>query len=180
MLHLRNEPLPQILRPALPVFGLCDSGPDRRGLVLVEGEAMKLFLVSTGEYSDYTVRGIYSAPDKAEDAKLFYNSENEIEEFELDTLPPHPEGHLLYLVTMARDGALIDVVRSYPTEYGDSFENDHNWIPSSGGVEFTIWAFNKDQAVKVANEKRAQLIASNLWIEDWNKWNGLTPEQKVI
>lgn len=45
---------------------------------------MKVFLVSTGSYSDYNVEGIFSTYEKANDFKNYIRYANDIEEYELD------------------------------------------------------------------------------------------------
>ncbi len=55
-------------------------------------EGTTIWLVSDGSYSDYHVLGIYSTHELAVAAKEAHNAYNEIEEWELDQIPPGPPG----------------------------------------------------------------------------------------
>jgi hypothetical protein len=37
-------------------------------------------------------------------------------------------------------------------------------------VSFDVWAKDESHAVKIANERRVQLIASGQWEADWEAW----------
>ena len=128
---------------------------------------MKVYIVSDGWYSDYHICGIYSTPEKAEEAKRVFNA-GDIDELELDKVPDHPPGLVLWVFHMDRQGNSKDVSR---IGAGDC-ENE-TWNPGLHGkehVRFSIWARDEKHAVKVANERRIQLLASNEWTTDWEVW----------
>ena len=60
----------------------------------------KIYLVTDGNYSDYHVLGAFSSMEKAEQAKLLYAADNDIEEYELDAIPDSPPGLFAYVVLM--------------------------------------------------------------------------------
>lgn len=128
---------------------------------------MNIYLVTDGEYSDYRVMCACSTKEKAKYAKKFYVAEY-IEEYELDALPDHPAGMFWYSVQMDRDGNS----RNIEPESGVYGTSSMDWCPYGDGetVGFSMWATNERHAVKVANERRAQLIASGEWTTDWNVW----------
>ena len=130
------------------------------------------YIVVTGEYSDYHVCGVYSTRPKADYAATLYNGE--VIEYEIDELPDHPKGLLGYRVEMKKDGA-ADVQRCGigPMEIylAGSFLNDYSRKDDGQLVivkEFVIsvWAKDEQHAVKIVNEKRAQIIAANEWPDD--------------
>jgi hypothetical protein len=128
--------------------------------------SVTLYVVTSGEYSDYRVRGIYSTHEKAEQARDFFNTENDIEEHEIDALPEHPPGMLRYTVLMDRDGRVDSVAR---VDAGGSY---YEWtVRDAVFVGFHVWARDETHAIKIANDRRAQLLASNLWTTDWGTWH---------
>ena len=139
-------------------------------------ESTKLYLVAAGEYSDYHLCGIYSTLDKAEYAKKLYDA-NEIEEYTLDEIPAHPKGMLLYSVAMKPDGNDSRVYQRDASEAEDAYE----WksYGKSERFEFQMWARDEEHAIKIANERRAQLIANNLINIDWEEWLALDNAGKI-
>ena len=131
-------------------------------------EPMKVFIVSSGSYSDYHILGIYSTREKAEHAKKLYASDNEIEEFNLDEIPNVPPGLFLYGVHMNKNG---DVKEAKITYAADEYLE---WHPFSGYGEpvvcFNVFAEDEAHAIKIANEKRIQLIAENIWTGDYSEF----------
>jgi hypothetical protein len=127
---------------------------------------MMIYLVSDGEYSDYTVLGLYSTKEKAEEAQLLYTAEY-IEEFELDAIPPHPPGELRWSVHM-KDNGDVPFVHQFPAkdEYVP-FESgrmlfEGRW-PKTDGRFMYLWARDKEHAIKIASEKRREMIVSGEW-----------------
>jgi len=132
-----------------------------------------VYLVSDGSYSDYRVAGVYSTKEKADYAKRLFATVNEIEEYELDGLPEHPPGMLYFSVVMDEAGNVTQSYTSAPNYY------KHKWAPfGSGKFILYQWAKDSAHAIKIANEKRIQLIASGLWPIDWEKWRKLTDAEQ--
>ena len=134
---------------------------------------MKVFAVTTGEYSAYCVEGIYSTLENAEKAHRMFASENRIVEYEVDAIPDHPPGMLYYLVEMDVNGNTDRVKQCNVCEF-------HGWngIPTPSGryVGFDVWAKDETHAVKIANEKRIQLIASGEFTTDWKNYKSQLKE----
>lgn len=122
---------------------------------------MKIYIVTDGIYSNYHVVGVYSTQEAAERAKVLYASDNDIEEFELDAMPDTPNDRLYpYEVSIHKDGNVADVCRLSVVE---SWYPDRWFRSFSNAVVFIIRAQDEKHAVKIANEKRAHLIASGEW-----------------
>jgi hypothetical protein len=123
---------------------------------------MKVYIVSTGWYSDYDVRGIFSTKEKARYAKKFWCSENNIEPFELDELPEHPKDYFFFKVLMNRNGdSDSGVQRCEPSNSRMDFRVTAEWLTDHWS--FFVWARDEEHAIKIANERRAALIATGKW-----------------
>lgn len=131
---------------------------------------MKLFVVTSGEYSDRKITGIYSSKDKAELAQKLFATENQIEEWELDSIPIHPSGMLLFKVRMEKNGTVRDCYAV------DSSVKWDQWTPAIEvpAVDFVVWARDNTHAIKITNEQRTQLIASGEWTTDYYEWRRRT------
>ena len=129
----------------------------------------KVFVVTDGEYSSYRIRCACSTMEKAEEARIFYNSGRDIDIYELDALPETPNGYLRWIVTMDHEG-------NSTVKREDSSEKIyHDWQPygqyfPQGSVIFEMYARDETHAVKIANEKRIALLDSGEWTTDWDKF----------
>ena len=131
---------------------------------------MKLYLVSDGTYSDYAVIGIYSTLELAERARLLFATDNSIEDYELDDIPETPPGLLPYLVRMDRNGNTTDDPCRVSVGGGELSEPKPVSISYGDAYSFEVWADSIEHAVKIANEKRLQLIATNQWLTYDEYW----------
>ena len=142
---------------------------------------MKIYAVSQGEYSGYEIFGLYSTKELAEEAKKLFASDNGIEEYELDALPAHRKGLYFWEVAMNRQGDIVPdrrseagVVRTSVTEYregNDAYPVDSSFrSKKTDAMRFRVWAKDEGHAIKVANERRAQMIASGDFESDWDAW----------
>ncbi len=130
-----------------------------------------IYLVTEGCYSDYMVRGAFSTKEKAEYAKKLFAADNDIEEYQLDELPEHPQGMFWYEVRMLING---DVVEATTGDAESTWK--HEWCPAwDESVKFGMWAEDEKAAIKVANERRIRLIESEEWTTDWNVWKAKRP-----
>jgi hypothetical protein len=137
----------------------------------------KVYAVNSGHYSDYRIIALFSTPERANEfmAAVPDGDYNELEEFDLDpdTADLIRRGYSIWTVHMLRDGGVERVARS--NLGGDEVTNvGHQiWrrtqVPAfvGGGIPdiltSTVWAKSGDQAVKIVNEHRAQMIASGEW-----------------
>lgn len=121
----------------------------------------KVFLVSQGDYSDYHIVAAFSTHEKAErhmalmPANDWY-SKARLEEMELDTTPDVPVGHKVFEIVMDEDGAVVSKSQHEPESLGFHFRDKRYGC-------FRVTATDLRHAVKIANEKRTQLLAFNQW-----------------
>lgn len=130
---------------------------------------MKIYLVSAGDYSAYGIDALFSSYDKAQ-AFIDEVCGERIEEYELD--PPNVDmkrkGYKLWFITMKRDGSVLccndqsfrgDLVdTSGELEINDSCSGKYRDIAYA-----RLWAKSEEHAIKIVNEKRAQMIAMGKW-----------------
>lgn len=130
------------------------------------------YIVVTGEYSDYHVCGVYSTRKKANYAAKVYDGE--VVTHKVDELPAHPKGLLGYQVRMKKDGAAkaqrigVEWMQHYKTpQFTDDYirQDDGQYLIVKE-LAVSVWAKDEQHAVKIVNEKRAQIIAANEWPDD--------------
>jgi hypothetical protein len=135
-----------------------------------------IWVIESGSYSDYRVDGVYSSKKNAEMAKRALksalSSDMTIREWELDPgIEDFRKGYDYWHILMLRDGTVEgDVKRNrYPSAgstYGiwkrtEAPATKGKGIP--GALLANVWARNAKHAVKIVNEKRAQMIANGEW-----------------
>lgn len=129
----------------------------------------KVFAVSSGSYSDYSIHAIFSTKEGAEQfISRFVTGYDpyEIEEYELDPAEKFvKKGLIPYRVFIDRDGAAectqMDSMYDIPSGTEEEFlAKTYHGRPV---LRVTGWFKSSDHAVKVANERRTQRIAQNLW-----------------
>lgn len=127
---------------------------------------MKVYLVSTGEYSDYSVEGIYSTRELAEEAVKRFASHNDIKEFELDAMPELKDG--LYGWRVRFDGENIASTQREGIDFWSWREHrrtmfcvdDETYGPARKKGDVTVYCFARDEehANKVAIDKRREAL----------------------
>ena len=124
----------------------------------------KVYLISRGSYSDYSVVGAFSTKEKAEqfikEAKETeqvgcYQLNDEIEELGIDCLTT-PKGLHPYTVYFNKE-KVISTHPSYVEEMQTVIK------PYGYAKQLSCWAKDEQHATKIANEIRVQLIALNQW-----------------
>lgn len=131
---------------------------------------MTVYVINRGCYSDRYIVGVYSEKQKAErvvelmeTGSEYYGKLVDIEEYELDEYNPGepPQGMLPYEVVMFTNG------KSRVSRCSiEDFELHQCMIPSSDWNRhwlFRVFAKDREHAIKIANEQRAQLIANGEW-----------------
>jgi hypothetical protein len=138
---------------------------------------MKVYVVEQGSYSDRGVIGVCSTEELAK--RLIELTEDSwapggYHEWTIDEIPPCPIGLLPWSVVMDRRGGVERVGR----------ENiiDFKLVVYAFGrnnlMYFSMFARDKEHAIKIANEKRGILIAQNVWLSHkvdliaLKKWQG--------
>jgi hypothetical protein len=130
----------------------------------------KVYMVTDGEYSDYSVIGVYSTREKAEYAQTLYAAENGIDELELDHIPPHPPGELRWGVRILDNGDVVSVFQTTPDEdkclQVESTRQKYWGGEVKPGRSFLLWARDQAHAIKIACEKRREMLALGTWDTD--------------
>jgi len=136
--------------------------------------ATVVFIVTSGDYSDYGIDGVYSTRELAEAAIKHDEYEARIEEFFLDNGSTDPNRYRVFTIHMQRDGSVSASLEggcSAPTIASEDWSR-HNvcekpfrdaWTTPPGAFSFCVTARDLQHAIKIVNEKRAQLIANNEW-----------------
>jgi hypothetical protein len=128
----------------------------------------KIYIVTSGEYSDYHIEAVFSTKELAEsyiedttsEDNRFYDDPT-IEIYEIDGYSDMKKrGYKLYYVSMEKDGSVYSI-------------NETDWCPHQD--ELCINRFNRltamvkakseKHAIKIVNERRAYLIANDLFKE---------------
>ncbi len=128
---------------------------------------MKVYLVTSGYYSDYKVDAVCSTEERAKAAREFFNSTNCIEEFVIDKLPEHPEGMLLWRVLIRPDGVVQFVERE-----GGADLAGYEWVPYGDDIHLhmAMWARDEDHAIKIAGERLFRAQASGEITTNRDAW----------
>lgn len=135
----------------------------------------KVYVVTSGEYSDYHIDGMFSTEELAQkfidSFKRHEYTEMDIEEWELDVHKDAlSQGYLPFRVSMRQNGDVMSC------EHEDSSYGFHSETPRDS-FHSTVWndqgapkymvshVYAKDQqhAIKIANERRGQYLALNRW-----------------
>jgi hypothetical protein len=139
---------------------------------------MKIYAVNSGSYSDYRVDALFSTRKNAERymAGIKDGDYNDIEEYELDpdTVDILERGYDVWLVHMLKDGSTERVEKTGNDKYDISYTPSHTiWrrstAPAYRGTDIKdiltshVWAKTEKAAIKIVNEKRAQMIANGEW-----------------
>lgn len=122
------------------------------------------YLVTDGDYSDYRVRGVFLDKEQAERAKILWAADNEVEEYEIGAMPEWSHDWTPWFVTMHTNGDYA-VARPSNTLYfkeDDARLNELKECNYGDDKRISIYVAAKtpEQAIKVANEKRIQWLAS--------------------
>ena len=133
-----------------------------------KGKTMTFYVVTSGEYSNYHIDGVFTKKHLAEQyIQMFEDSDSspyEIEEWKDNHLHiTRGDKRKPYLIHMAYNGEVTDIsVRGDPPIQG---VNDYGDIMVSlkGILSNHCMALNEQHAIKITNELRTRLIAENKW-----------------
>jgi len=129
---------------------------------------MKIYLVSSGTYSDFKIDALFSNIEKAEayinGFGKGYFGYNDIKEFDID-----PEAKLvknsMWTVWMHKNG----FVEGCAIIYNRSDILEKGYSINGNKAMFTVDAKDEEHAIKIANEIRVYLIANEAWMEKKNE-----------
>lgn len=123
----------------------------------------KIYLVTSGKYSDYRVDGVFNNKELAK--KFTKTFGGDIEEYKLNPLEPFLNlGYKPYKLEISLDGKFWtaeDLKDSYWYDHCDIGKVDYN--PKIKLITLVLWAKNKQHAIKIAREKRREFIVKMDW-----------------
>lgn len=129
---------------------------------------IKLWVCSSGEYSDRKNMCVYTSE---EDARRVSSARgwNEPQPLDLDpAIPPEiASGLTFFSLAMVKDTGRV-MYGPYPTDQWECERKDHRYNRHGFGVcwGFYCWARDADHAVKIAADRRRQLLAENRELPD--------------
>lgn len=131
----------------------------------------KVWLVEQGYYSDYRVVGVFSSKENAQRICSILGDAS-IDEREVDpVISDLDKGYVLFHVSMLRDGT-VESIEMCPRLYATDLSGGHTiWRRSKNKycgykpdvLNSYVMAKDSIHAIKIVNEHRTQLIATNQW-----------------
>lgn len=127
---------------------------------------MKIFVVTSGDYSSYSIKGIFDEKAKAEEfvahlnacGSLFYQAD--VEEWELNQFYDEIHQGLTYFEVYFDDISNGDA-RVWPADVTDEareMSNRRNHYSQQRDYRITLWAKDEEGALKIANERRVHYL----------------------
>lgn len=115
---------------------------------------MKVYIITKGEYSDYSIYAVAIDKQRAEELKRYFTDNCDdaiIEEYDIDDYKPIHEGKTQYCVYFRTDGTVYIHKPSW-------FEKDQNKIIKdfNYGHKIYLWAIDEAHALKIASDKFAE------------------------
>jgi hypothetical protein len=120
----------------------------------------KVYVVTTGEYSDYSIRAIFSKRELAQEY-IDTKKDGSIGEYTLD--PIKNTAPIIY-IRMTKEGNVEDFWKD------DESYTEHKYgfrcFDVSKNLVWSVRTKNEQHATKVVNEKRIQILAHDIWGDD--------------
>lgn len=120
----------------------------------------KVYVVTSGEYSDYRIEAVFMTKEQANEYinEYTYSNDFKIEEFNVNV--PLNKWDKIFSIWMDKEGN-TNVLKKL-------FIKKSTWHKNYGGFQdgklfFEIRADTEKRAVKIVNEKRIQILAMNAW-----------------
>jgi hypothetical protein len=124
-----------------------------------------IFVVTSGDYSDYKIDGIFTEKNTAKDfINMFNHTYNEmrIEEHLLNPKKYEIDNNYnCYFVRMKKDGECTGI--NIKDNSYDVFEDNHGFDIKNNMYK-TVFAKDEKHAIKIVNDVRTQVLASNKWV----------------
>ncbi len=118
---------------------------------------MKVYVVTSGSYSDFRIEEIFEKKDDAEALATVLRDGNGVEKWEVNKRRVVP----LWSIWMKRNGDLDDDYGGCP--YADIGDEEVIDCYGNNSIHFEVLADSEERAIKVANERRAIILSHNLW-----------------
>ncbi|KKK61798.1 hypothetical protein LCGC14_3010720 [marine sediment metagenome] len=116
----------------------------------------KIYIVTSGAYSDYGIDAVFSRRELAEEFSGL-KEDSVVEEWDID----HPKkGWSLTVVRMGKRGGVKDIWHEVLSRfYLPGFQT----FDVNSNLVWAVGTQDEKRAVKVVNEKRAQILAQGFW-----------------
>ena len=143
----------------------------------------KVYIVTKGRYSDYSIYGVFTDKEVAEEQAAQISGEKDwdkgsVEEYDILTEPKMPPGFKSYIVSMDQNGDcdLVEQNEGLGNGVGYAQADYHTKPVTYNGRAFFYISTNKGKegAVKIVNERRIQLIAENKWPKKGDEYKAVT------
>lgn len=150
-----------------------------------EGEAIEalmktVWVVEQGEYSDYRVVGVFTSKENAEKVRAMFSEDDTTEygkatvaEWNLDpSIEQLNAGLRQFELWIDREGNAYhppELVEPFDVDLRDDFKAIDTWnkdtqkFDAPRHLRCEVWAKDEEHAIKIANERRTQLIATGQW-----------------
>lgn len=125
----------------------------------------KVYVVTSGEYSDYSIKAVFSTRKKANEYIQQFGTDCLIEEYDLDE-EIKATRQLWKIVFAVKDGKLNEAnIQDYNEEHlRDTCIVSTNWY-NDYLIRFYVDADTMDRAIKIANERFVAIKANNyIWL----------------
>ena len=122
----------------------------------------QIFVVTQGDYSDYHIIGIFNSFEKAEIYHQTFKKNDDINPIEEHNLNPYQyelkNGYKSYTIEMKRNGDIVKITKLSGLQTTEPYVTYNR----QSMIHICV-AKDEKHAIKIANEKRAILIAYNKW-----------------
>lgn len=126
---------------------------------------MIIYVITKGEYSDYGICAVTENKEKAELLKKYYSDEwNEAKIEEYDTENPATVNLEPMFKIYFDDKGNIESIKEYNNldyESEERISYYDSWV-NSKGMFVSVKAETKEQAIKIASERRAKCLAEEM------------------
>jgi hypothetical protein len=133
----------------------------------MEDKKQAIYIVTSGDYSEYRICGAFTEEALAEKFIDSFSGDN-YSEFRIENYALNPYQYELkndykpFFVRMMKEGNCIEIkIRGSSYDFED--EGAAIGFDVNENMYISIFAKDEKHAIKIANEKRVQLIAENRW-----------------
>lgn len=128
-----------------------------------------IYIVTSGSYSEYGINAVFDEENLAQKYCDTFNEGRddydrlEIEEWDLNPFGDDlSKGRKPYFLRMKKDGLAYDI-RKEDSAYGFSESGKKYGFSINNDMYINVFADDEKHAIKIANEHRIQILASNNW-----------------
>ncbi len=129
---------------------------------MIDERINKFYVVTSGEYSDYSIVGIFDDKALAEAFMAPYPRTGRDDDLRLEEHPANPheaqilEGLSFYCVEITKEGEIKAVELCAPDDDQEAHTRLRHPVGYIPWLMVYCWARDKDHAIKIAEEKRQE------------------------